>query len=98
MYSTCVRLVPLGNRKLSDTFQAELAIDTNIRVADTQTVVTDTRMTVANTQTAVTETRTMVADTQATVSNTEAMVADIHRNILTGQNSASVQNNCVGES
>ena len=61
---------------LTTAFQTELAIDTNMRVADTQTMVADTRVAVANTQTAVTDTRAMVANTKMTVSNTQTMVAD----------------------
>jgi hypothetical protein len=37
-----------------------------------------------------------VADTQTTVTNTETMVADMHRNMLTGQQGASGQNDSVG--
>jgi hypothetical protein len=70
-------------------FQTELAIDTNIRVADTQTTVTNTQTMVADTKTTVTNTETMVADTKMTVTNTQTMVADMHRNMLTGQKSTS---------
>jgi hypothetical protein len=90
-------------------FQVELAIDTNMRVADTQAMVVDARMTISNTQTTVTNTETMVAETQTTVANTQTMVADthttvtstqtmvadMHRNMLTEQKTTG-QNNSVG--
>jgi hypothetical protein len=44
----------------------------------------------------VADAQTMLAETQMTVTNTETMVSDIHRNMLTGQTSASGQNNPVG--
>ena len=53
---------------LTALFQAELAIDTNIRVADTQRII-------GNTQ-------TIVADTRVTVTNIEKKVGDIHLNML----------------
>jgi hypothetical protein len=77
-------------------FQTELAIDTNIRVAVTQTMVADTRMTVANSQTMIANTQAAIADAQTTVANTQTMVADIHRNMLAGQKGDSSQNNSVG--
>jgi hypothetical protein len=68
--------------------QTELAIDTNIRVVDTQTMVADTRTTVVNTQ-------TLVADTRVAVKNTETMVANMYRNVFTEQKGASGQTNSV---
>ena len=84
--STCVQSIPLktGN---SPPFQTELAIDTNIRVANTQTMVADTKITVANTE-------TIVADTQVTVTNIETKVANMHQDMLAGRG----QNNSVGKS
>jgi hypothetical protein len=68
---------------LAAPLQTELAIDTNVRVADTQTMVADTRTTITNTQTivadtqmTVTNTQTMVADAQIAVTDTQTMVAD----------------------
>jgi hypothetical protein len=73
-------------------FQAELSIDTNMRVADTQAMVADTqtmvvdaRMTISNTQTTVTNTETMVAETQMTVANTQTMVADTQTTVTSTQ-------------
>jgi hypothetical protein len=74
---------------LGDPFQTELAIDTNMRVANTQTMVADARIAVKNTE-------TIVTDTQTTVTNTETMVADIHRNMFMGQKGASSQSHLVG--
>jgi hypothetical protein len=51
--------------------QTELAINTNMILADTHTMVADTH--------------TMVADTHTMVADTHTMVADIHRNVLTGR-------------
>ena len=63
-------------------FQTELAIDTNIVVANTQTAVADTRL--------------AVADAHAVVADTHTMVADIHRSVLTGQEGNSGQKHSVG--
>ena len=73
---------PVGDRQTcSNLFQTELAIDTNIRVANTEINVTNTQ--------------TIVANTEIKVTNTQTMVADIHQK-LTGQKSVSGQNDSVG--
>ena len=78
----CVfQFVLLGTCELSSTFQTELAIDTNITVANTHMVVEDTHAVVADTQTAVTK--------------IEKKVADMHRDVLAGREGASGQNNSV---
>ena len=60
---------------MTDHFQTELAIDTNMVVTDTNVVVTDTK--------------TMVAKTQTMVAETQAVVADMRRDMLTGHEGTS---------
>jgi hypothetical protein len=72
----------LGIRELTRSLQTELAIDTNMRVTNTQTMVADAQA--------------LAADTHTTVADTQTMVADMHRKVMTGQEGTSGQNNSVG--
>ena len=67
---------------LTALFQAELAIDTNIRVTDTKNIVGNTQMTVINTQTMVANTQTIAAGTQTTVANNQTIVADTQVTVM----------------
>ena len=69
MSSMCVLLVLLNIPNLAAPFQAELAIDTNITVANTHDVVEDAHA--------------MLAGTHTVVADTHTMVSDIHRSVLT---------------
>ena len=73
-----ISFVLLGTYEFMSFFQTELAIDTNIVVANTHTVVANTNAVVANTHTVVEDTHAVVADTHTAVADTRVIVADTH--------------------
>ena len=72
---------------LTDRFQTELAINTNVVVSDTHTIV-------SNVDHGVTNTQTIVSNIDHGVANTQAIVTDIHR-IVAGQEGTDGKNRSV---
>jgi hypothetical protein len=92
-----VRFTTLSPQLLIICFQTELAINTNVAVADvchdvmnTNNIVSDVRHNVANTHNMVSGIRNVVSDTHSVVSDSHIVISDIHRTITSERNTPKI--------